>query len=191
MYSYAECTSIPNVSLRLAQPPIRILAPLIAAHRRARIQQRPALDLQEDFGLQDIKACGIYDRFRKVEGECTEQTIICDKYGTVHLDHTGEGRPEIKRNALTQLLLSSIAEGSIRWNTKVLRVVPADGSQKNIVEFTDSSSKHSISETYDLIVGADGAWSRARTAIPSAPQAIYSNVCSVTIDIPSLRSKDP
>lgn len=150
-----------------------------------------SLDLQEDFGLQAIKACGIYDRFRQVESECTEQTIICDKYGAVHLDHTGEGRPEIERNALTQLLLSSIAEGSIRWNTKVLRVVPANGSQKNIVEFTDSSSKYPISETYDLIVGADGAWSRARSAIPSAPQAIYSGVCSVTIDIPRLRSKAP
>ena len=150
-----------------------------------------SLDLQEDFGLQAIQACGLYDRFRKIECECTEQTIICDKHGIVHLNHTGEGRPEIERNALTQLLLSSIAEGSIRWNTKVLRVIPANGSEKNIVEFTDSSSRSSTSETYDLIVGADGAWSRARSAIPSAPQTLYSSVCSITIDIPRLRSKDP
>ena len=150
-----------------------------------------SLDLQEDFGLQAIKACGLYDRFRKIESECTEQTIICDKHGTVHLDNAGEGRPEIERNALTQLLLSSIAEGSIRWNTKVLRVKPANASEKKTVEFTDSSSRSSISETYDLIVGADGAWSRARSAIPSAPHPIYSSVCSVTFDIQSLTSKDP
>ena len=150
-----------------------------------------SLDLQEDFGLKAIKECGLYDGFRKVESECTEQTIICDKHGTVHLDHTGEGRPEIERNALTQLLLSSIPEGTIRWNTKVLRVTPANGSEKNIVEFSESSSTRSTSETYDLIVGADGAWSRARSAIRSAPLPIYSSVCSITIDIPGLRDKDP
>ena len=31
-----------------------------------------SLDLQEDFGLQAIKGCGLYDCFRKVESECTE-----------------------------------------------------------------------------------------------------------------------
>ena len=70
-------------------------------------------------------------------------------------------------------------------------MISAHGSEKKIVEFTDSSSRCSKSETYDLVVGADGAWSRARSAVPSAPHAIYSSVCSVTIDIPRLRSKDP
>ena len=106
-----------------------------------------SLDLQEDFGLQAMKACGLSDRFRKIECQCTEQTIICDKHGTAHLDHTGESRSEIERDALTQLLLSSIAEGSIRWNTKVLRVILTNRSEKNIVECTDSSPRCSTSET--------------------------------------------
>ena len=78
-----------------------------------------SLGLQEEFGLQAIKACGLYDRFRNVESECTEQILIYDKHsgdGTVHLDHTGEGRPRIECNELSELLLSSIAEGSVRWN---------------------------------------------------------------------------
>ena len=150
-----------------------------------------SLDLQEGFGLEAIKACGLYDRFPRFQSECTEQTKICDKHGAVHLDNVGEGRPEIERNPLSQLLLSSIAAERIRWNTKVLRVKPVSGSSKNTVESTAGSSTDSMSETYDLIVGADGAWSRARAAIPSAPHPIYSSVCCVTLDTPNLASMDP
>lgn len=42
--------------------------------------------------------------------------------------------------------------------------------------------------TYDLIVGA---WSRARSAIPSAAPPIYSSVCFGTSEILRLRGKDP
>jgi 2-polyprenyl-6-methoxyphenol hydroxylase and related FAD-dependent oxidoreductases len=50
---------------------------------------------------------------------------------------------------------------------------------------------NSTSETFDLIVGADGAWSRARAAIPSTPQPIYSGVCYITLFLPRLTEKYP
>ncbi|KAF2111967.1 hypothetical protein BDV96DRAFT_580933 [Lophiotrema nucula] len=149
-----------------------------------------SLDLQEEFGLAAVKACGLHSHFLEFDSGCTEQTKITDRNGTVLLDKVGEGRPEISRNALTQLLLSGVPPDKIRWNTKVLSVTPADGKEKGVVEFTDGKSPF-LTETFDLIVGADGAWSRARTAIPGAAQPIYSGAIAVTLDVPNLQERHP
>nr|UYO77226.1 monooxygenase [Trichoderma oligosporum] len=144
------------------------------------------LDLQEEYGLKVVKACGLYEGFLKIDSGCTEQTVIVDKTGKVFLDLQGEGRPEISRNALAQLLLSAIPGDRIKWNTKVLSV-----ASEGIVEFQHKTAKSSTTEIFDLIVGADGAWSQARAAIPGASKPIYSGACSVTLDIPSLVNKHP
>nr|UIK22908.1 monooxygenase protein [Trichoderma rhododendri] len=144
------------------------------------------LDLQEEYGLKVVKACGLYKDFLEIESGCTEQTTIVNKTGQVFLDHVGQGRPEISRNALAQLLLSAVPADRIKWGTKVLSVAPG-----GIVEFQHKTAKLSTTETFDLIIGADGAWSLARAAIPGAPKPIYSGACAVTLDIPSLPDKHP
>ncbi|KAK2594645.1 hypothetical protein QQS21_007621 [Conoideocrella luteorostrata] len=144
------------------------------------------LDLQEEYGLKVVKACGLYERFLEIDSGCTEQTTIVDKTGKVFLDHLGQGRPEISRNALAQLLLSAIPEERIKWNTKVLGV-----TTEGAVQLQASTSKSTTTETFDLIVGADGAWSRVRAAIPNAPKPVYSGACAVTFDLPSLSKSHP
>ncbi|KAL2173101.1 uncharacterized protein P884DRAFT_319948 [Thermothelomyces heterothallicus CBS 202.75] len=144
------------------------------------------LDLQEEFGLKVVKTIGLYDKFVKIDSGCTEQTIILDKTGRVFLDHPGQGRPEISRNALHQLLLSAVPEERIRWGTKVVSV----DAETRTVTFQRGDSPETR-ESFDLIVGADGAWSKVRAAIPGAPQPIYSGVVSVTIDLPPLAEKHP
>lgn len=150
------------------------------------------LDLQEGLGLEAIQACGLYPQFLNIESDCTQQSKVTDKHGRVLFDHATEGQPEISRNALTQLLLSSVPVDRIRWNTKVLAVTAADcsGGQGTVVSQGTAAST-SISETFDLIVGADGAWSRARSAIPSAPQPVYSGVCYITLYLPRLAEDYP
>jgi 2-polyprenyl-6-methoxyphenol hydroxylase-like FAD-dependent oxidoreductase len=144
------------------------------------------LDLQEEYGLKVVKACGLYDQFLQIDSGCTEQTTIVDKTGRVFLDHLGEGRPEISRNALAQLLLSAVPEERIRWSTRVLSV----DTEKGTVSF-QRHNMPTTEEAFDLIVGADGAWSKARAAIPGAVQPIYSGVCSVTLDLPPLADNHP
>lgn len=143
------------------------------------------LDLQEEYGLKVVKACGLYERFLEIDSGCTEQTTIVDKTGHVFLDRIGEGRPEISRHALAHLLLSAIPEDRIQWNTKVLSV-----RSGGVIEFQNKTTE-STTASFDLIVGADGAWSQARAAIPKAPAPIYSGACSVTLDVPSLPGKYP
>ncbi|KAF9893887.1 hypothetical protein FE257_010057 [Aspergillus nanangensis] len=158
------------------------------------------LDLQEEFGLDAIKACGLYPQFQQIQSGCTEQTKVLDKHGKVLFDEMGQGHPEISRNALTQLLLSSVPAQCIRWGTKVLSITPSGGDSslesKPTVEFQDKkttlpASETTSSETYDLIVGADGAWSRTRATIPSAPKPIYSGVCYITMYLPRLADRYP
>ncbi|CBF82286.1 hypothetical protein AN9224.2 [Aspergillus nidulans FGSC A4] len=155
------------------------------------------LDLHRELGLRAIKGCGLYPQFLEVQSACTEQTRILDITGTVLSDTTGDGeRPEISRNALIQLLLESIPEERIRWNTKVLDITPANCSRskgKECLRFTDTSiATTPISEEiYDLIVGADGAWSRIRAAIPNAPKPIYSGVCYMTMYLRISREQYP
>lgn len=151
------------------------------------------LDLQEGLGLEAIQACGLYPKFQTIESDCTQQSKVLDKNGTVLFDHATDGQPEISRNALIALLLSSVPVDRIRWNTKVLAVTAADGSSggQGTVTFreTGTTTGTSTSEPFDLIVGADGAWSRARLAIPSAPKPVYSGVCYITLYLARLTER--
>ncbi|KAL3479837.1 hypothetical protein BJX99DRAFT_244731 [Aspergillus californicus] len=146
------------------------------------------LDLQEELGLRAIKGCGLYSQFLQIEPPCSEQTRILDTTGSVLSDTPGDGRrPEISRNQLIQLLLVSIPEKRIRWGTKVV-TISGNGS---FTTTTTTTTTAVTSERYDVIVGADGAWSHTRAAIPNAPQPIYSGVCYMTMYLPSLRRTHP
>ncbi|MFD0293350.1 FAD-dependent oxidoreductase [Streptomyces sp. NPDC127118] len=78
-------------------------------------------------------------------------------------------KPEIDRGLLRGMLLDSLAPGTVRWGRALERVSgPAEGPRR--LHFADGA----IVET-DLIVGADGAFSRVRPAVsPATPQ--YSGV---------------
>jgi 2-polyprenyl-6-methoxyphenol hydroxylase-like FAD-dependent oxidoreductase len=64
-------------------------------------------------------------------------------------------------------LLDSIPNGVIRWNHKVKSVTPL-GEERHTVNFANGSSV-----TCDLLIGADGAWSKIRPIV-SDSKPIYS-----------------
>jgi hypothetical protein len=64
-----------------------------------------------------------------------------------------DARPEIDRMELRQMLLDSIPKESVRWRRR-LRGVGEDLS----LRFDDGEEERG----FDLIVGADGAWSKTR-----------------------------
>ncbi|MDX2862440.1 FAD-dependent oxidoreductase, partial [Streptomyces scabiei] len=112
---------------------------------------------------------------------------IMDQAGRVLLDlpDTGTGeRPEIPRGALRQLLLDSLPAGTVRWGHKVTAVrTVADGRHR--VDFADGTSV-----VADLLVGADGAWSRVRPLLSQAgPQ--YFGVLSVETFLLDAETRHP
>ncbi len=79
-------------------------------------------------------------------------------------DSDSGARPEIDRGQLRGLLLDSLTAGTVRWGRAVSAATPlTDGTCR--LHFADGTT-----EDFDLVVGADGAWSRVRPALsPAVP----------------------
>ncbi|KAK7704381.1 hypothetical protein SLS64_008568 [Diaporthe eres] len=123
------------------------------------------LDLHEESGLAAIRACGLYEQFLPLTGDCEESLIVADKHGNIlHSDDGGGAeRPEISRHNIIKLFLSKIPENSIKYGTKLLSAERNPTTGEVTLRLSPSSDAGTtVSETYDLVIGADGAWSKIR-----------------------------
>jgi 2-polyprenyl-6-methoxyphenol hydroxylase-like FAD-dependent oxidoreductase len=146
------------------------------------------LDLREESGLAAIKECGLYEDFIPVTGECSEDFIVAERNGKILFAVTGDrSRPEISRNNLTRLLLGQIPEESIRWEHR-LRVATRLSTTGGIETELDfgSHGKH----TFDLVIGADGAWSKVRPLLTDA-RPVYSGTLNITMTIKNISDRYP
>jgi 2-polyprenyl-6-methoxyphenol hydroxylase-like FAD-dependent oxidoreductase len=128
------------------------------------------LDIHEYNGQVALREAGLYDEFRALIHAGAEATRVLDPSGAVLLDEPDDGtghRPEVLRGDLRKLLLDSLPAGTVRWGHKVDEVRSL-GDGRHEVIFTDGSTV-----TTDLLVGADGAWSRVRPLLSDAtPQYV-------------------
>jgi 2-polyprenyl-6-methoxyphenol hydroxylase-like FAD-dependent oxidoreductase len=131
------------------------------------------LDIHEESGQAALRAAGLFDRFRALVLEEGNAMRILDKTGAVRLEEGGSDmRPEVERGALRDLLVSSLAEGTVHWDRKV-KQVRAAGPGEFEITFTDGEAV-----TAGVLIGADGAWSRVRPLLSDAVPA-YCGLCFV------------
>jgi 2-polyprenyl-6-methoxyphenol hydroxylase-like FAD-dependent oxidoreductase len=112
-----------------------------------------------------IEAAGLTDQFRAIIHAGGEATRVLDQHGAVLLDEADEGgggRPEVLRGDLRRILVESLPAGAIQWGRKLNEVI-ALGVGRHELRFADGS----IVQT-DLLVGADGAWSKVRPLLSDA-----------------------
>ncbi|MGY3606289.1 MULTISPECIES: FAD-dependent oxidoreductase [unclassified Bradyrhizobium] len=132
------------------------------------------LDIHQDTGQAALQAAGLLEAFASLTLQHGDALRVLDKTGGVRLTDDGDGlRPEIDRGTLRNLLLSSLPPGLVRWNARVTGVGRADGGFK--LSFADGSVA-----TADLLIGADGAWSKVRPLVSEAVP-IYSGISFVEL----------
>ncbi|WP_331773448.1 FAD-dependent monooxygenase (plasmid) [Embleya sp. NBC_00888] len=137
------------------------------------------LDIHDDSGQEALRAAGLHDRFRALIHAGGEATRIVAPDGTVRMDEPddgGAGRPEVDRGELRDLLLNSLPADTFHWGHKATGARPL-GNGRHEVAFADGGVV-----TTDLLVGADGAWSRIRPLVSAATPA-YTGVSFVETDL--------
>ncbi|MFE4968178.1 FAD-dependent oxidoreductase [Streptomyces sp. NPDC056660] len=123
------------------------------------------LDIHEHNGQAALEAAGLTEEFRALVLEGREATRALAPDGAVLLDEPDDGtggRPEVLRGELRRVLLDSLPAGTVRWGHKV-GGVRALGDGRHEVTFADGATV-----TTNLLVGADGAWSRVRPLLSDA-----------------------
>jgi 2-polyprenyl-6-methoxyphenol hydroxylase-like FAD-dependent oxidoreductase len=136
-----------------------------AANARA---QGGMLDIHENNGQLALKAAGLFEEFREIIHAGGQATRVLDRRGNILFEQPDDGtggRPEVPRGELRRILLGSLPADTVRWGRKVTAAAPLGGG-RHVLTFADGSTA-----TTDLLVGADGAWSRVRPLLSEAKPA--------------------
>ncbi|MEU7745689.1 NAD(P)/FAD-dependent oxidoreductase [Nonomuraea sp. NPDC049158] len=143
------------------------------------------LDLHEGLGQRALDKAGLLAEYHALSRPEGQAMRILDTDGTVLRDWRPRpderAHPEIDRGQLRDLLLGPL---DVQWGRGVTEVVPGtrDGA---LVHFADGRQ-----ETFDLVIGADGAWSRVRPALSSATPH-YTGVTSVETSLDDVDTRHP
>ena len=132
------------------------------------------LDIHEQDGQVALAAAGLTQEFRALIHEGGQGTRVLDKTGALLFadsdDGTG-GRPEVPRAELRRILLESLPEGTVQWGKKLASASALRGGRHEL-HFADGSRVAT-----DLLVGADGAWSKVRPLLSDAKPVYVGTTC--------------
>jgi 2-polyprenyl-6-methoxyphenol hydroxylase-like FAD-dependent oxidoreductase len=149
--------------------------------------QGGSLDIHEDSGQPALGAAGLLEEFHRLTHLHGEHVRVLDKSARVFVDagpDTEGGRPEIDRTVLRDLLVRSLDPRRIEWDRKVTEVRTHDDGRHELL-FADGRVT-----TADLLVGADGTWSKVRPLL-SAAKPEYCGISHVEISLPDAGSRHP
>ncbi|QDS74397.1 hypothetical protein FKW77_005630 [Venturia effusa] len=153
--------------------------------------QGGTLDLHKDLGLEAIKRCGLYEEFLKYARFDGEALTVANKDLKKFIclagadEKTSRGRPEIDRARLREILVDSLPEGVVRWGWHLKSVEEAEDGSFDL-HFRDRG----VESGFDLIVGAEGAWSKVRTLL-SDDRPYYFGVSGLSLSISDPETRCP
>jgi 2-polyprenyl-6-methoxyphenol hydroxylase-like FAD-dependent oxidoreductase len=149
--------------------------------------QGGSLDMHAESGQYAIERAGLAAEFQRIARYEDQEGRIYNKHGELLLiddDVSGKNRPEVDRGQLRKMLLDSLPADLIRWNHELSSILPQDDGRYELV------FRNGTSERFDLVIGADGAWSRVRPLVSQA-RPIYSGVTFVELGIDDADARHP
>lgn len=141
--------------------------------------QGGSLDLHPGEGQVALHKAGLFDAFMGIaRHEDQEQRLADHATGELlreEIPEPGAGdRPEIDRVVLRELLLQRLAPDTVHWGVRLQAVVARPDGRY------DLRCQGGLAGPYDLVVGADGAWSKVRAALTPV-QPVYTGVTFVEL----------
>jgi 2-polyprenyl-6-methoxyphenol hydroxylase-like FAD-dependent oxidoreductase len=157
--------------------------------------QGGTIDLHPRGGQAALVEAGLIDEFKRLSRPEGDADILVRSNGEIVLDELKElgdrvkpgemMKPEIDRNKLRDMLLDSLDNGTIHWGKKVLSIVESAEAGKWDIVFTDTTIRG-----FDLVIGADGAWSKVRGLL-SDVKPHYSTISAVELWATEVEEKHP
>lgn len=173
---------------RLLQQQSFVITIYEAESSRTNRSQGGTLDLHPKAGQLALKEAGLLPEFNKQSRPEGEASKIIKYDGSVLWDDnvippwrpSKEGeqeRPEIDRVVLRDILIDSLYQGTIQWGKKILGVAEDESKKGKLnLSFEDGSMELGI----DLLVGADGAWSKVRPLLTDE-NPFYSGITAIEL----------
>lgn len=156
--------------------------------------QGGSLDLRSSTGLAAVKAAGLWEQFLEHARYDGESLLVTDKHLTTWLRRSPGSKdkhsnlqeaPEIDRAVLRKMLLESLPPDCVRWSWKLASVKETANSELEL-----SFVNGEVLGGFDLVVGADGAWSKTRTIL-SEDRPHYSGLSGWTMQISNAKETAP
>ncbi|HWO63886.1 MAG TPA: NAD(P)/FAD-dependent oxidoreductase [Umezawaea sp.] len=122
------------------------------------------LDIHDFNGQIALEECQLLDEFRSIVNMGAEAMRFLGSDGELvgEIPDDGElSNPEVLRGELRRILIESLPPGTIKWDHKTVSITSDTG--RHTVTFADGSSVET-----DVLIGADGAWSRVRAHLNGA-----------------------
>ena len=145
--------------LHLHNIPVTVYDADASAHART---QGGQLDLHEHNGQLALHLAGLDEEYRSILHRGGAAQRVCDRHAVVLGDVPDDGsmaKPEALRGDIRRILLDSLPAGTVRWGKRLVTATTVGNGRHELV-FADGSTT-----TTDLLVGADGTWSKVRSLV--------------------------
>lgn len=165
------------------------------ASRTAR-DQGGTLDMHPESGQHALREADLWEEFERLARPEGQQLRLVGRDGRVVFDAVpppaagADGNPEIDRGHLRGILLDSLAPDTVRWGHKLEKAEPLGGGTHRLHFTNGTNGTTGTTIETDLVVGADGAWSRVRPLLSDAVPR-YTGVTFVETGLDEADTRHP
>ena len=149
--------------------------------------QGGTLDLHVESGQLALQQAGLEDAFKRIARYDDQGSRLMDPHGRLLFEDPSPqdgDRPEVDRTQLRQILLDSLPQGCVKWGIGISEIRPMSDGCWTVHQ---GDTTHG---PFDLVVGADGAWSKVRPWLsPYQPQ--YSGLTFIEFGIDDVDRRYP